>query len=149
MSDSIACQALLSMGFPKPQYWSTLAFPTLVDLPGQGIELAFLASPHSLPLVPPGMPEKQEAPMVSFLWKFYMLKTQEERMLVRQEFCLTLRRANLFFLFISSTELIRATYSKEGNLLYSVYHLNVNLIKKKTVTEITRISGHPKIQSMD
>ena len=68
VSDSIARQALLSMGFPKPQYWSTLPFLTLVDLPGQGIELAYLASPHwqvgSLPLVPPGMPEKQEAPMV-------------------------------------------------------------------------------------
>ena len=41
-----------------------------------------------------------------------MLKTQEKLMLVRQEFFLTLRRANLFVLFIPSTEWIRATYSK-------------------------------------
>ena len=61
MSDSRAHQALLSMGFPKPQYWSTLPFPTLADLPGPGTEWAFPVSPHwqvvSLPLVPPGMPD--------------------------------------------------------------------------------------------
>ena len=45
MSDSfaipctIACQALLSMGFPRPEYWSWFPFPSPEDLPNPGIEL--------------------------------------------------------------------------------------------------------------
>ena len=33
-----ACQALLSMGFPKQEYWSELPFPSLGDLPNPGFE---------------------------------------------------------------------------------------------------------------
>ena len=29
----LACQALLSMGFPRQEYWSGLPFPSLGDLP--------------------------------------------------------------------------------------------------------------------
>ena len=35
---TIACQAPLSMGFPKQEYWSGLPFPSLGDLPDLGIE---------------------------------------------------------------------------------------------------------------
>ena len=35
----VACQAPLSMGFPRQKYWSGLPFPSLVDLPNPGIEL--------------------------------------------------------------------------------------------------------------
>ena len=33
-----ACQALLSMGFPRQEYWSGLPFPSPGDLPDPGIE---------------------------------------------------------------------------------------------------------------
>ena len=35
---TIACQALLSMGFSRQEYWSGLPFPTPGDLPNPGIE---------------------------------------------------------------------------------------------------------------
>ena len=35
----VACQALLSMGFPKQEYWSRLPFFSPGDLPDPGIEL--------------------------------------------------------------------------------------------------------------
>ena len=44
MSDSfvnpwtITCQASLSMGFIRQEYWSGLPFPSPGDLPGPGIE---------------------------------------------------------------------------------------------------------------
>ena len=40
---TVACQALLSMGFPRQEYWSGLPFPSPVDLPNPGIK------PRSLP----------------------------------------------------------------------------------------------------
>ena len=39
-----ACQAPLSMGFSKQEYWSELPFPTPGDLPNPGIEPTSLAS---------------------------------------------------------------------------------------------------------
>ena len=33
-----ACQAPLSMGFPRQEYWSGLPFPSPGDLPDLGIE---------------------------------------------------------------------------------------------------------------
>ena len=41
---TIACQALLSMKFPRQEYWSGLSFPTPGDLPDSRIELMSLAS---------------------------------------------------------------------------------------------------------
>ena len=35
----VACQASLSMGFPRPEFWSGLSFPSPGDLPDPGIEL--------------------------------------------------------------------------------------------------------------
>ena len=45
MSDSatswtVACQATLSMGFSRQEYWSGLPFPSLGNLPDPGIEHA-------------------------------------------------------------------------------------------------------------
>ena len=46
MSDSfatplvVAGQAPLSMGFPRPEYWSRLLFPSPGDLPNPGIKPA-------------------------------------------------------------------------------------------------------------
>ena len=40
-----ACQAPLSMGFPRQEYWSGLPFPSPGDLPDPGIESVTLVSP--------------------------------------------------------------------------------------------------------
>ena len=55
---TVACQASLSMGFSRQEYWSGLPFPTPGDLPKPGIEPLSLMYPAlqvgSLPLVLPG-----------------------------------------------------------------------------------------------
>ena len=38
---TVACQAPLSMGFPRQEYWSGLPFPSVGDLPDPGIKLRF------------------------------------------------------------------------------------------------------------
>ena len=48
MSDSVtpwtvACQAPLSMGFPRQEYWSKLPFPPPENLSDPGIKAAFPA----------------------------------------------------------------------------------------------------------
>ena len=50
MSDSatpwtVACQAPLSMGFSRQEYWSGLPFPSPGDLPDPGIEPLSVRSP--------------------------------------------------------------------------------------------------------
>ena len=42
---TIACQAPLSMGFSRQEYWSGLPFPSPGDIPDPGIKLASLMSP--------------------------------------------------------------------------------------------------------
>ena len=57
---TISCQALLSMGFFRQEYWSGLPFLSPEDLPDPRIELASLHLLHwqmgSLALAPPGKP---------------------------------------------------------------------------------------------
>ena len=48
---AVACQAPLSMGFSRQEYWSGLPFPSPEHIPDPGIKPAFLGS--SL-LVTPG-----------------------------------------------------------------------------------------------
>ena len=36
---TVACQASLSMGFPRQEYWSVFPFPLSGDLPDPGVEL--------------------------------------------------------------------------------------------------------------
>ena len=40
---TVACQAPLSMGFSRQEYWSGLPFPSLGDLPNPGIKPGSLA----------------------------------------------------------------------------------------------------------
>ena len=48
---TVACQAPLSMGFFRPEYWSELPFPSPGDLPDPGIESVSPAlQVNSLPL---------------------------------------------------------------------------------------------------
>ena len=81
---TVVRQALLSMGFPRQEYWSGLPFPSSGDLPDSGIKLCLLhcqadslllshrGSPHVLvgmPLLSARM-EKAMAPYSSTLaWK--------------------------------------------------------------------------------
>jgi len=62
---TVACQAPLSMGFYRQEYWSGLPCFSLADLPDPGIEPMSLCLLHwqagSLPLVPP---EKREVKQV-------------------------------------------------------------------------------------
>ena len=59
---TVACQAPLSLGFSRQEYWSGLPFPSAGDLPDLGIELMSLASPAlqagSLPLSHLGSPKE-------------------------------------------------------------------------------------------
>ena len=52
---TVACQAPLSMGFFRQEYWSGLPFPSPGDLPDPGIELV---SPVSLALQVDSLPAK-------------------------------------------------------------------------------------------
>ena len=56
---TVACQAPLSMGFSRQEYWSGLPFPSPGDLPDPGIEHG---SPtlheDSFPSQPPGKPKR-------------------------------------------------------------------------------------------
>ena len=58
---TVDCQASLSMGFSRQEYWSRLPRPPPGDLSDPGIESTSLVSPAlqagSLPLVPPGKPQ--------------------------------------------------------------------------------------------
>ena len=42
---TVACQAPLSMGFPRQEYWSGLPFPSPGDLPDPGFDPVCLRSP--------------------------------------------------------------------------------------------------------
>ena len=54
---TVTCQASLSMGFPRQEYWSGLPFPSLGDLPDPGIKLwSPTLQVDSVPSEPPGKP---------------------------------------------------------------------------------------------
>ena len=56
---TLACQASLSMGFSRPEYWSGLPVPSPGDLPNPGIEPRSPAlQADSLPSELPGKPKK-------------------------------------------------------------------------------------------
>ena len=58
---TVACQALLSMGFPRQEYWNGLPFPPPGDLLDPGIEPESPVFPamhvDSLPAETPGKPQ--------------------------------------------------------------------------------------------
>ena len=58
-----ACQAPLSMGFSRQEYWSELPFPPPQDLPNPGIEPRSPAlQADALPSEPPGKPNGLQGP---------------------------------------------------------------------------------------
>ena len=55
---TVACQAPLSMGFPRKEYWSGLPFPSPGDLPDPGIKPRSPAlEADALTSEPPGKPQ--------------------------------------------------------------------------------------------
>ena len=55
---SVVCQAPLPMEFSRQEYWSGLPFPSLGDLPDQGIKGRFpVLRANSLPSESPGKPQ--------------------------------------------------------------------------------------------
>ena len=67
---AVACQAPLSMGFSRQEYWSRLPIPTPGDLPNPGIKPVSLASPALVDwFFTTAAPEKPEAKseLVQFL----------------------------------------------------------------------------------
>ena len=56
VTPTVACQALLSMGFPRQEYWSGLPFPSPGDLPDPVVEVL---SPALAGLSNQGSPETQ------------------------------------------------------------------------------------------
>ena len=58
---TIVCQAPLSMGFSRQEYWSGLPFPSPGDLSNPGIKPRFpTLQAGSLPSEPPGKPTSEE-----------------------------------------------------------------------------------------
>ena len=58
---TVACQAPLSMGFSRQEYWTGLPFPSPGDLPDPGIKAGSpTLQADSLPSEPPGKPLFQE-----------------------------------------------------------------------------------------
>ena len=57
---TVACQAPLSMGFSRQEYWSGVPCPSPGDLPNPGIEplcpVSLALQPDSLPTELPGKP---------------------------------------------------------------------------------------------
>ena len=72
---TIACQAPLSMGFSRKEYWNGLPCPPPGDLPDPGIKPACLTSLHwqvsSLSLVPPGKPSNIPIFTIDFSYFFF------------------------------------------------------------------------------
>ena len=63
---TIACQAPLSMGFPRQEYWSGLPFPPSEDLPDPGIKPRYpVLQGNYSPLEPPGKPRAKIASSTS------------------------------------------------------------------------------------
>ena len=64
---TVACQAPLSMGFSRQEYWSGLPFPSPGDLTNPGIEHTSPVSPplagRFFTMVPPGKPHLKESRM--------------------------------------------------------------------------------------
>ena len=66
---TVACQAPLSMGFPRQEYWRGLPFPSPRDLPDPGIEPRSLVSlalrADSSPLSHLGSPQNKQSPPIN------------------------------------------------------------------------------------
>ena len=96
---TVAHQALLSIGFPKQEYWSGLPFPPPGNPPDPGIKPTLPASPvlagGFLTTEPSAKPQGSPISQVltgyisSFKHVFFPLQLEMKRLLLRLEFSLT------------------------------------------------------------
>ena len=56
---TVVCQAPLSTGFPRQEYWSGLPFPSPRDLPDPGIEPDSILASRLFTTETPGKPEER------------------------------------------------------------------------------------------
>ena len=71
-TQTVACQASLSLGFPRQEYWSGLPFPSPRDLPDPGIERVSPAlQADSLLTKPPGKAGTLLSTSKSFLLRIF------------------------------------------------------------------------------
>ena len=72
---TVACQAPLSMGFPRQEHWNSLPLPSPGDLPNPVIELRSSTwQADSLPAEPPGKPKNTGGGSLSlFQWIFSLV----------------------------------------------------------------------------
>ena len=120
---TVACQAPLTMEFPRQEYWNGLTFPSPGFLPDPGIGLSSLRSPAlqagSLPLAPPGKPRKVQGASI---------KQTSENLAVRSV-CLTEACTHAWLLTMSFINYTTRNLSKEipnsliANNLLLVTHL--------------------------
>ena len=77
---TIACQAPLSMRFPKQEYWSGLPFPFPGDLPNPGIKLTSPAlEGRFFTTQPPGKQKRIYLQLLLVIdFSFYKLKTETD-----------------------------------------------------------------------
>lgn len=80
---------------------------------------------------------------------FYFMFKGRKKLSWQEEFPCTHRRVKPFVLFRPSTDWVRPTLVREGNLLYSVYRFNVNCFQNQLAETppprimCHQISGHP------
>ena len=68
--DCIACQAPLSMGFARQEYWSGLLLPHPGDLPTQESNPCLLLAGGFFTTEPPGKPTESTGLAKKFVWVF-------------------------------------------------------------------------------
>ena len=66
-SSFVACQAPLSMGFPRQEYWLGLPFPSMGDLPTPGVEsMSPTLVGEFFPTEPSGKPRSMPCDILNF-----------------------------------------------------------------------------------
>ena len=76
---TVACQAPLSMGFSRQEYWSGLPFPPPRDLPNPGIKPRYRAlRADSLPSEPPGKSGFKHKPSLQTPVPYLLLLTSSK-----------------------------------------------------------------------
>ena len=72
---TVACQASLSIGFPRQKYWSGLPFPSPGDLPNPGIEPTSPAlASRAFTTDPPAKPRDYDTMMIKKEKEIIVLK---------------------------------------------------------------------------
>ena len=82
VSQTVAYQASLSMGFSRQEYWSGLSFPSPGDLPNPGIEPWSPAlEADALTSEPPGKPNWWYSPPIRYVSKVISMEVYEMQLI--------------------------------------------------------------------